>query len=262
MLNRLWVFFVLSVCTLLDISFLLENKGLFCFSFSLGVHQLYHTDTFSYFMHVCVCACSQVYLCHEHALVRSCMCSGKKFPMSVITMQVSHFAVLFMIILLKPCWDFFNFILSSIHVQYHVYIHICVCVSEKGWRRSSEFSVADSIWKWVSVSCSRCRVTALSPPPPLPPPRKLVPALTFDVGQPIVCSRHYWWTAARDFLLLFFPGFKKKAEKKSKQKSNKKTRTEQKQSWTSTVGFVQALWCVVITIRGRKSSFGHTCAFH
>lgn len=99
----------------------------------------------------------------------------------------------------------------------YTYIYICICVSEKGWRRSSEFNVADSIWKWVSVSCSRCRVTALSPPPPPPPPRKLVPALTFDVGQPIVCSRHYWWTAAKDFLLLFFPGFKKKAERKKKQ---------------------------------------------
>ena len=137
---------MLSVCTLLDISFLLENKGLFCFSFSLGVHQLYHTDTFSYFMHVCVCVHAHRCICamNMHWYDHVCVLE-RNIPMSVITMQVSHFAVLFMIILLKPCWDFFNFILSSIHVQYHVYIHICVCVSEKGWRRSSEFSVADSI---------------------------------------------------------------------------------------------------------------------
>ena len=102
----------------------LENKGSFCFCFSLGVHQLYHTDTFSYFMHVCVHAHRHICAMNMHWYNHVCVLE-RNIPMSVITMQVSHFAVLFMIILLKPCWIFLFFlILSSMHVQYHVYIHI------------------------------------------------------------------------------------------------------------------------------------------
>lgn len=92
-----------------------------------------------------------------------------------------------------------------------------------------------------SVSCSMCRVTSQSPPP-----QKLVPALTFDAGQSVMCCRRYWWTASMDFWLLFFPGYK---------------------SWTPAFQLVWCGQCVVwhdylATADDTTAYSASDCAFH